>query len=222
MTLPLFRPRLLLLAALTGCLTACTPTRFRSYYIPSESMQPTLQVHDRILTDRNSYQTQTPERGDVVIFSPPDALIQMVHGSIPINTRTVFVKRIIGLPGEVVEVKQGRVYVNQQPLSETYLLESPSYTWGPVKVAADSFMVQATTAITPSTAIFGGRCRAATCWEKSSGAIGHPTGLEGFSGDQSSSIPPAASRVLSPVSCQQLMQRIDFFRASSAQEQPEF
>jgi signal peptidase I len=139
--LPLFRPRLLLLAALTGCLAACSPTRFRSYYIPSESMQPTLQVHDRILTDRSSYQTQDPQRGDVVIFLPPDSLMQMVHGAIPINAKTVFVKRIIGLPGEVVEVKQGKVYVNQQPIAETYLLESPNYVWGPVKVPADSFVV---------------------------------------------------------------------------------
>ncbi len=141
MTLPLFRPRLLLLATLTGCLTACSPARFRSYYIPSESMQPTLQVHDRILTDRNSYQLQSPQRGDVVIFLPPQALIQMVHGALPIDTKTVFVKRVIGLPGEVVEVKQGNVYINRQPLAETYLLESPNYNWGPVQVPAESFVV---------------------------------------------------------------------------------
>jgi signal peptidase I len=141
MTLSLSRARaLLLLAALAGSVTACTP-RFKSYYIPSESMQPTLQVNDRIVTDRDSYQQQSPQRGDIVIFQPPDRLIQMLKGSMAVDAKTVFVKRVIGLPGDVIEIKQGQVYVNTKPLPETYLLEAPDYVWGPVKVPAASFVV---------------------------------------------------------------------------------
>lgn len=130
-----------LLLALMGGVTACSPTRYRAYYIPSESMLPTFEVNDRILVDRAIYQSSPPQRGDIVIFRPSEQLIQMLQAAMPINPQTVFVKRVIGLPGEVLEVKQGQVYVNQLPLSEPYLSAAATYQWGPITVPPQSVIL---------------------------------------------------------------------------------
>ncbi len=135
------RCRSLLLLALAGSLSACAPGRYRAYYIPSESMLPTFAVNDRILTDRNSYQTALPQRGDIVVFRPSQQLSEMLQGAMPVNHKTVFVKRVIGLPGEVIEVRQGKVYINQQPLLEPYLSEAPTYAWGPVTVPSQTVIL---------------------------------------------------------------------------------
>ncbi len=131
----------ILISAIVGLVTACSPDRYKTYYIPSESMLPTLQVNDRIIVDRAYYQSNAPQRGDLVIFQPPMQLTQMLQGIMPLDAKTVFVKRVIGLPGDVVEVKQGKVYVNQRPLSEPYLTEAPTYDWGPIAVPAGALIV---------------------------------------------------------------------------------
>lgn len=58
-----------------------------------------------------------------------------------ITDTTVFVKRVVGLPGEVIEVRQGKVLINNQPLPEPYLIDSPAYLWGPVKVPPEAYIV---------------------------------------------------------------------------------
>jgi signal peptidase I len=78
-------------------------------YIPSGSMLPTLQINDRLIIDKISYNFRNPERGDIIVFNPTDTLKQQ-------NFKDAFIKRLIGLPGDKVEVKEGRVYVNNQPL----------------------------------------------------------------------------------------------------------
>lgn len=103
-------------------------------YIPSGSMEPTLQVNDRLMIDKLSYDFSPPQRGDVVVFNPPLALEQQ-------NYHEAFIKRVIGLPGETVEVSSGRVYVNGQPLRENYIAAPPSYHYGPVTVPSDSYLV---------------------------------------------------------------------------------
>ncbi|MBW4650120.1 MAG: signal peptidase I [Kastovskya adunca ATA6-11-RM4] len=103
-------------------------------YIPSGSMLPTLQINDRLIIEKVSYNFRSPERGDIVVFSPTDTLKQQ-------NFKDAFIKRVIGLPGEKVEVKGGRVYVNDQPLRENYIEERPEYNYGPVTVTADQYLV---------------------------------------------------------------------------------
>lgn len=103
-------------------------------YIPSGSMLPTLQINDRLIVDKLSYHFQTPHRGDIVVFSPTDTLKQQ-------NFKDAFIKRVIGLPGEKVEVKSGRVYINNKALQENYLEDSPDYQYGPVTVPPDSYLV---------------------------------------------------------------------------------
>lgn len=103
-------------------------------YIPSGSMLPTLQINDRLIVDKISYHFQSPVRGDIVVFSPTDTLKQQ-------NFKDAFIKRIIGIPGDKVEVKDGRVYVNNKLLAENYIEEAPDYQYGPVTVPSDSYLV---------------------------------------------------------------------------------
>lgn len=105
------------------------------YLIPSASMKPTLQINDRLIVDKISYNLINPHRGDIIVFTPPEAVVWEEH------SRDPFVKRVIGLPGEKVEVKNRQVYINNQPLSETYIAERPDYNWGPKIVPANSYLV---------------------------------------------------------------------------------
>lgn len=103
-------------------------------YIPSGSMLPTLQINDRLIVDKLSYRFNTPQRGDIVVFSPTSTLEKQ-------NFHDAFIKRVIGLPGDKVEVKGGRVFVNDQALRENYIEEDPQYQWGPQTVPPGSYLV---------------------------------------------------------------------------------
>ncbi len=103
-------------------------------YIPSGSMLPTLQINDRLIIDKISYDFSNPKRGDIVVFNPTKTLEAE-------NFHVAFIKRVIGLPGDKVEVKNGRVYVNNLPIKENYLEARPDYQWGPVVVPVNSYLV---------------------------------------------------------------------------------
>jgi signal peptidase I len=92
-------------AAKTIVLSAVLAFGIRSFvaearYIPSGSMLPTLQINDRLIIDKLSYDFRNPQRGDIVVFSPTDELKKQ-------NFKDAFIKRLIGLPGDKVEVKGG-------------------------------------------------------------------------------------------------------------------
>ncbi len=98
----------------------------------SGSMEDTMQIDDVYLGSRLSYVFGDPERGEIVFFKFPD------------NEEETFVKRIIGLPGEKIEIKDGKVYINDsaEPLYEPYLRETPrSEDFGPVVVPEDSYFM---------------------------------------------------------------------------------
>ncbi|BCL33912.1 signal peptidase I [Nostoc sp. MS1] len=103
-------------------------------YVPSGSMEPTIQPDDRLIIDKVSYDFSSPRRGDIVVFNPTKTLEQE-------NYHDAFIKRVIGLPGEKIEVKNGQVYVNESPLNEKYIEAKPDYQWGPVIVPANSYLV---------------------------------------------------------------------------------
>ncbi len=105
-------------------------------YIPSPSMVPTLAVGDRLLVDKISYQLHPPKPGDIVVFEPPPQLQGYGY-----TTSQAFIKRVIGLPGQTVQVSQGTVLVNNQPLQEPYILEPPKYEMPAVKIPPDSLFV---------------------------------------------------------------------------------
>ncbi len=77
--------------------------------IKGDSMQPNFPDGEYLLTDKVTYRLRQPDRGDVVVFEAPGA------------GGEEFIKRIIGLPGEIVSLKKGKVYINNKELSESYL-----------------------------------------------------------------------------------------------------
>lgn len=103
-------------------------------YIPSGSMEPTLQIDDHLMIEKVSYLFHEPERGDIVVFRPTEALKQE-------NYHQAFIKRIIGLPGETVEVRDGKVFINGQELVEDYIKELPKYNYGPEIVPDNQYLV---------------------------------------------------------------------------------
>lgn len=92
--------------------------------VPSGSMESTIMTGDRLIGNRLAYLFSEPERGDIVIFPFPD------------QEDTIFIKRIIGLPGETVEIMEGAVYINGQKMNEIYINEpmNPEETAGPFLV----------------------------------------------------------------------------------------
>jgi len=88
----------------------------RTFYIPSVSMVPTLQVGDVLLVDEIAYRFRSPGEGDVAVFTPP-----LGSGG------SDFVKRVIGTPGDKVAVANGVVYRNGVPLREPYENQPPAY-----------------------------------------------------------------------------------------------
>ncbi len=105
-------------------------------YIPSESMLPTLEIGDRLIVEKLSYYSHLPQSGDIVVFAPPPQLQEQGY-----LQDQAFIKRVIGLPGDQVAISGGRVYVNQQPLSEAYIAEQPKYAMSPVVVPPDQLFV---------------------------------------------------------------------------------
>ncbi|MBQ7085204.1 MAG: signal peptidase I [Anaerotignum sp.] len=99
--------------------------------VPTGSMENTIMAGDRILALRTSYWFDEPEAGDVVIFRYPDDP----------SGNTLYVKRIIGTAGDVVEMKDGLVFVNGEVLSEDYLAEPASGDFGPYIVPEGSFFM---------------------------------------------------------------------------------
>lgn len=107
---------------------------FEARYIPSGSMIPTLQINDRLIIDKITYKFTLPERGDVILFSPTEVLQAQ-------NFTDAFICRVIGLPGETVEVINGQVMINNQPLEEPYIAEPPNYQYGPSTVPENNYFV---------------------------------------------------------------------------------
>ncbi len=104
------------------------------FEIPSESMLPTLLEGDKILVKKsNNYR---PQKGDIIVFKLPQ-----IFPNKDAESGTFFVKRIIGSPGQKVEIKNGRVYVNSRALEEEYIAEAPDYNWGPILVPTGAYLV---------------------------------------------------------------------------------
>lgn len=89
---------------------------------PTPSMEDTILIGEDVVTNRLAYLFSDPKRGDIVVFPDPD------------NVSQDYIKRIIGLPGETVEGKDGVVYIDGKPLTENYLKETPEGDFGPYTI----------------------------------------------------------------------------------------
>lgn len=99
--------------------------------VPTGSMVNTIQEGDRIFTFRLSYLFDDPQRGDIIVFRYPD------------NEKERFTKRVIGLPGERVEIRDGKVYINdsETPLDEPYVNGTPTGNFGPYEIPEDCYFM---------------------------------------------------------------------------------
>ena len=103
-----------------------------AFVIPSGSMEPTLQIGDRLLGNKFWFWFADPHRQDIVIFSPPSGA-HLAAGAL--------IKRVIAVEGDVVEVRDGQVQVNGTPVVEPYLKEQPQYSLPPTRVPQDMLFV---------------------------------------------------------------------------------
>lgn len=101
----------------------------RTYYIPTHSMEPALQKGKTYWGDGRAYLKAGPQRGDIAVFKYPE------------NPRMDYIKRVIGLPGEQVEIRAGQVFIDGRELLEPYEHEKFSEEFGPVRVPADQYFV---------------------------------------------------------------------------------
>jgi signal peptidase I len=125
----------------------------QAFYIPSGSMEDTLQINDRVLVSKVPYYFHEPERGDVIVFSQPDPAKQVHRGLVdgffhwlvqgigiqkPDNQD--FIKRVIGVPGDTVWAEHDKVYVNGHVVNEPYVKGSTG-NFDKVKVPPGMYFV---------------------------------------------------------------------------------
>ncbi|GMH39955.1 hypothetical protein BSKO_07859 [Bryopsis sp. KO-2023] len=106
-------------------------------YIPSLSMYPTFDVGDRLVAEKITYRfNRGPIPGDIVIFYP-------VEGVVPdrLFGRDVFIKRIVATEGDTVQVKKGKLYVNDKARDEPFIKEPPGYTLGKLTIPPKNVFV---------------------------------------------------------------------------------
>ena len=103
-------------------------------YVPTGSMEPTIEINDRFMMDKLSYRWQDPHRGDIVVFTPPKVLLEQ-------NMKDNLVKRLIGLPGDRVEIKNGQVSINGTVLTESYTKETTQYDMPMVTVPDHQYLM---------------------------------------------------------------------------------
>ena len=123
---------LIIAAALLAALVIKTYL-LQAFYIPSPSMEPTLEIQDRVLVNKLSYRLHEVHRGDVLVFERPPNDLGVIRD---------LIKRVVALPGETVEGRDGSVYVNGKRLAEPYLPRGTvTGQFGPEQIPPDHIWV---------------------------------------------------------------------------------
>lgn len=125
---------LVLIAASLAVALVVQNLLIQSFYIPSKSMVPTLRTNDRVLVNKLAYKIHDVHRGDIVVFTAPPgtATPEVKH----------LIKRVVGLPGETVEGRNGAIFINGRPLDEPYLPpDVRSRDFPPEKIPPDMIYV---------------------------------------------------------------------------------
>jgi signal peptidase I len=118
-----------LLCATVALAIAMSMHLMRSFYIPGGSMEPTLKKGEIMWVNGWAYRDHDPQCGDIAVFLFPG------------DNKTEYVKRVIGLPGETVEIRSGKVRINGKTLEEHYVKEASASDFGPVTVPAGQYFV---------------------------------------------------------------------------------
>ncbi|MBI5879869.1 MAG: signal peptidase I [Chloroflexi bacterium] len=101
----------------------------QNFRIEGQSMEPNFHDGQYLLVSKIDYMIGKPQRGDVVVFIAPT------------NQEKDFIKRVIGLPGETVEIRDGRITINGRELPQNYTVNTGTYSYGPVKVGDEELFV---------------------------------------------------------------------------------
>ena len=126
---------LILIAAALALALLIKAFLFQAFYIPSESMVPALEKHDRVLVNKLSYKLHPVHRGDIVVFKAPPGVDPSVKD---------LVKRVIALPNETISGRNGRVFIDGKRLAEPYLPKGTISDFNglqPFKVPPDTYWV---------------------------------------------------------------------------------
>ncbi len=123
----------------------------QAFFIPSSSMEATLNIDDRILVNKLAFRFDDPHRGDVIVFDSGESRDESILESIRRNIgeavglsspESDFIKRVVGLPGEVLEIRDNQVYIDGVAIDEPYLkVGTVMADFGPVVVEADHYFM---------------------------------------------------------------------------------
>ncbi len=141
----------LLVATALVIAVVITTFLFQAFYIPSGSMQDTLSVNDRILVNKLAFSIGDPHRGDVIVFdsgtSREESLLEGIRRNVAEAVglsapESDFIKRVVGLPGEMLEIRANIVYIDGRVLNEPYLRAGAIMgDFGPVVVEEDAYFM---------------------------------------------------------------------------------
>ncbi len=110
---------------------SCVGTSFFAtngrYRVDGNSTLPTLHDGDLVFVDKSAYAAHLLQRGDLVLFYR--------------DANRTFIKRVVGLPGETIEIRQGQVFINGQAIRESYLKEPIAYSQEPRAIGRDEYFV---------------------------------------------------------------------------------
>ena len=104
-------------------------TVVRNFRVVGSSMEPNLHDSQYLIVDKISYRLGEPRRGDVIVFEPPN------------RPGEDYVKRVIATPGELIEILNGQVIINNQPLDEPYIAHPGSYSMAARRVGPNELFV---------------------------------------------------------------------------------
>lgn len=104
-------------------------TVVRNFRVVGTSMEPNLHNSQYLIVDKISYRLGEPQQGDVIVFEPPN------------RPGEDYVKRVIGVSGELVEIQNGQVFINNEPIEEPYVVYPGSYSMSPRRVGANELFV---------------------------------------------------------------------------------
>ena len=119
---------IIITATLAAALFLGVQMTIQTFEVDGTSMLPSFQDGERVLVNKLVYRLHEPERGDVIVFQPP-------------NDRRDFIKRVIGLPGDTVEIHDYKVFINGQALDEPYIYYPSHYTLEKQVIPDNSYFV---------------------------------------------------------------------------------